>query len=66
MSRTLSDRHFIGDGHFVLFRMKLFLFHFNVRGFEERHGIFVCAVGDTVYDARDACVDERLRTVDAG
>ncbi len=45
---------------------KFLLLHFDICGFQETHGIFVRAIGNAVYDARNTGVDQCLCAMDAG
>ncbi len=50
----------------MLFGLEFLLHDFDVRAFEEVHGVFVGTVGGAVDDLDDARVDERFGAVDAG
>ncbi len=47
-------------------RLEFFLFHFDIRGLEEVHCVFICAIGSAENNARNARIDEDFGAVDAG
>jgi hypothetical protein len=69
MSKEAAYKHtasFILCGQVNLCRGDKFLLRdFNVGSLQKVHGVFVDAIGDTIHNAANACVDEHFCAIDA-